>query len=387
MSGLLAASGNATVLWYLTRGTGVVALLLLTAGVVLGVMTSTRWQSGRVPRFLVSGLHRNVTLLALAFVVVHVVTTVADHFAPIGYKDAVLPFLSPYRPIWLGLGAVAFDLLLALIATSLLRARIGLRSWRAVHWLAYASWPVALLHSLGTGSDARAGWLAVLGVSCTGALVLAALWRVATAVEGPVPVRIGATLAAFTVPLGILVWASGGPLAKGWAARAGTPTSLLASARVAAARTAAVRSSGAASKPAAATALAPTLPSGSFDASFRGRLTQAPAGNGLVTVSIDGVASGGFSGRVHVALRGVPLAGGGVQMIDSSVGLLPSGASAWDAGRVVALEGQRIFADVQGAGGQRVRLQLALQIDPASGGVSGSIHGGRGGDEQGGPSE
>jgi ferric reductase like protein len=385
MSGLLAASGNAKVLWYLTRGTGVVALLLLTAGAVLGVMTSTRWQRSRVPRFLVSGLHRNVTLLALAFVVVHVVTTVADHFAPIGYRDAVLPYLSPYRPIWLGLGAVAFDLLLALIATSLLRARIGLRSWRAVHWLAYASWPVALVHSLGTGSDARAGWLAVLGVSCTGALLLAVLWRVAAASGGPVPVRVAATLAAFAVPLGILVWASGGPLAKGWAARAGTPTSLLASARVAAARTAAASSNSLFSPP--TTAPASTLPSGSFDSSFRGRLTQAPAGNGLVTVAIDGVASGGFTGRVHVALRGVPLADGGVQMIDSSVGLLPSGASAWDAGRVVALEGQRIFADVQGAGGQRVRIQLALQIDPASGSVNGSIQGGRGGDEQGGPSE
>jgi sulfoxide reductase heme-binding subunit YedZ len=384
MSSLLAASGNAKVLWYLTRGTGVVALLLLTAGVVLGVMVSTRWQSRGAPRFLVSGLHRNVTLLASAFVVVHVVTTVADHFAPIGYQDAVLPFLSPYRPIWLGLGAVAFDLVLALIATSLLRARMGLRSWRAVHWLAYASWPVALLHSLGTGSDARSGWLLVLGVCCTGAVVIAALWRIAAASEGPGPVRIGGTLAALAVPLGILVWASGGPLAKGWAARAGTPRSLLAS-TPAAARTDSVRSSGAASKP--SVAAPPTLPSGSFTASFRGRLTQAPADNGLVTVAIDGAASGGFSGRVHVALRGVPLAGGGVEMIDSSVGLLPNGASAWDAGRVVALEGQRISADVQGAGGQRVHIQLALRVDPASGRVSGSILGGRGSDERSGPSE
>jgi ferric reductase like protein len=385
MSSLLAATGNAKVLWYLTRGTGVVALLLLTAGVGLGVMVSTRWQSRGVPRFLVSGLHRNVTLLASAFVVVHVVTTVADHFAPIGYRDAVLPFLSPYRPIWLGLGAVAFDLVLALIATSLLRARMGLRSWRAVHWLAYASWPVALLHSLGTGSDARSGWLLVLGVCCTGAVAIAALWRIAAASEGPGPVRIGGALAALAVPLGILVWASGGPLAKGWAARAGTPRSLLASTPAAAARTGSVRSSGAASKP--SVAVAPTLPSGSFTARFSGRLTQAPADNGLVTVAIDGAASGGFSGRVHVALRGVPLAGGGVGMIDSSVGLLPNGASAWDAGRVVALEGQRISADVQGAGGQRVHIQLALRIDPASGRVSGSILGGRGSNEQSGPSE
>jgi Ferric reductase like transmembrane component len=383
MSGLLAASGNAKALWYLTRGTGVVALLLLTAGVVLGVMTSTRWQSRRMPRFLVSGLHRNVTLLALAFVLVHVVTTVADRFAPIGYKDAVLPFLSPYRPIWLGLGAVAFDLLLALVVTSLVRVRIGLRTWRAVHWLAYASWPVALLHSLGTGSDARSGWLAVVSVSCASALVLAVVWR-GVGAGGPAPARSGAVLAAFAVPLGLFFWASSGPLAKGWAARAGTPKSLLASARIAAARTAAASAGDRTGPP--TTATAPSLPNGSFDASFHGRLTQAPAGNGLVTIAIDGSANGGFSGRVHVALRGVPLAGGGVQMIDSSVGLLPSGAGAWFAGRVVALEGQRIFADVRAGGDRRVHVQLALEIDSASGSVSGSIHGGRaGGDAAGGP--
>jgi hypothetical protein len=386
MSVLLAASGNAKALWYLTRGTGTVALLLLTAGVVLGVLSSTRVQSRRMPRFLVSGLHRNVTLLALAFVAVHVVTTVADRFAPIGYKDALLPFLSPYRPIWLGLGAVAFDLLLALIATSLLRARIGLRSWRAVHWLAYASWPVALLHSLGTGSDARAGWLLMFGVMCTGAVVASVLWRVGAAERGSGPVRIGAAVAALVIPLGILAWARSGPLSTGWAARAGTPKALLASGRLAAARAAAA--SARATRPATtATAPAPTLPRGSFDASFRGRLEQAPAGAGLVTVTLDGVAHGGFDGRVHVALRGAPLDGGGVQMIDSRVGLLPNGASAWNAGRVVGLEGQRILAEVQGAGGRRVRVLLALQIDPTSGRVSGSIHGGRGGDELGGSSE
>ena len=67
--------------------------------------------------------------------------------------DVVVPFVGAYRPFWLGLGALALDLLAALIVTSLLRARIGLRAWRAVHWVAYACWPVALVHGLGTGSD------------------------------------------------------------------------------------------------------------------------------------------------------------------------------------------------------------------------------------------
>jgi hypothetical protein len=115
---------------------------------VLGVLTSTRWAAPRWPRFVVSGLHRNVTLLALAFVCVHVMTTILDGYAPIGLRDAVIPFVSRYRPLWLGFGALAFDLLLAIIATSAARARIGYRTWRIVHWLAYASWPVALVHAL-----------------------------------------------------------------------------------------------------------------------------------------------------------------------------------------------------------------------------------------------
>ena len=181
MIALLAAGGSPKVLWFLTRGTGVVSLLLLTGGVTLGVLTSVRWRTERVPRFVVAGLHRNLTLLALAFVCVHVVTTVADGFAPVGLRDAVIPFISPYRPVWLGLGAVAFDLLLALIVTSLLRARLGLRLWKGVHWLAYASWPVALVHAFGTGTDPRKSWFAALAIACVASVVGAILWRVTAA--------------------------------------------------------------------------------------------------------------------------------------------------------------------------------------------------------------
>src|SRR5205823_10929361 len=129
------------------------------------------------------------------FIAVHVVTTVADGFAPIGLLDAVVPFRSPYRPLWLGFGAVAFDLLLALIATSLLRARLGVRAWRAVHWLAYACWPLALVHSLGTGSDARAGWLEAIAAAAIAAVVAAVLWRAVRAAGAPAPVRVAAGLA------------------------------------------------------------------------------------------------------------------------------------------------------------------------------------------------
>lgn len=366
MSAALASAGNAKVLWFVTRGAGTVALLLLTTSVLLGVTTSTRWRSARWPRFVVNGLHRNVTLLALAFVGVHVVTTIADGFAPIGVVDTVLPLHSAYRPLWLGLGALAFDLLLALIVTSLLRARIGFKAWRAVHWLAYASWPVALMHALGTGSDVRTIWLQALGVLCTASVVAAVLWRVVSAREGTIAIRGAAVAAALAVPLAVFVWAVAGPLRGGWAARAGTPARLLASVRT----------------PASATTLravhttTPSLPRGSFGGSLRGHVSESQAENGYVTVTIDAAAHGGFTGRVHVAIRGVPLAEGGVRMVDSVVGLLPRGAPAWSAGHITALAGSRLMADVLSPEGRTVHVGLELKVGSTSSGVTGLLRGG-----------
>src|SRR6202035_5870732 len=136
-----------------------------------------RWQSSRWPRLLTAGLHRNLSLLSVAFVAVHVATTVIDGFAPIGWLDAVIPFRSPYRPLWLGLGAVSTDLLIATIATSLLRARLGYRTWRGGHRGAHACWPVALLHGMGTGTDIRLGWGTALNVACLVVVVGAVWWR------------------------------------------------------------------------------------------------------------------------------------------------------------------------------------------------------------------
>jgi sulfoxide reductase heme-binding subunit YedZ len=342
--------------WYLTRGTGVVALLLLTVGLVLGVMGPTAFRTSRLPRFAVSGLHRNVTLLALAFVVVHVLTTILDGYTPIGVRDVFLPFVASYRPFWLGLGAVAFDLLLALIVTSLLRNRLGLRAWRAVHWLAYASWPVALLHSLGTGSDARSAWLVLLASACTIAVVAAVLWRVATAARGGLVLRVGLGAATVALALGALVWFRAGPDRAGWAKRAGTPTALLASARTAS--TTAVTGS--------------ALPTAPFTAPLEGRFAQSgPDANGLVSVAVTGLTRGGVDGELHLDLWGQPLTGGGVSMTASRVRFGPTSAPSEYAGRIIALSGQRVVAALRDASGRPLALQLDLQNDPASGTVGG----------------
>lgn len=167
------------VLWYAGRASGVVALLLLTASVVLGIVGSLRVASPRWPRFAVAALHRNIALLTFAFVAVHVASSVVDTYAGIGWLDTVLPYGSAYEPLWLGVGAAANDLFLALVVTSLLRRHVSLGLWRAVHWMSYACWPLALLHSLNIGTDTDSGWLRVLALTCAGEVLVAVVARVA----------------------------------------------------------------------------------------------------------------------------------------------------------------------------------------------------------------
>ena len=163
--------------WYLTRGTGIVALILLTGSVALGIANVRRVRLPGAPRFVTLGIHRTASLLAVVFVAVHVLTAVADGYVPLTIVDAVVPFSSAYHPLWIGLGAISLDLLLAVVLTSLLRRRIGYRAWRLVHWTAYASWPIALLHSIGTGSDAGSLWMIALILVLVGVMIAAVLAR------------------------------------------------------------------------------------------------------------------------------------------------------------------------------------------------------------------
>jgi predicted ferric reductase len=162
-----------TALWYASRATGVVCLLLITAVVLLGILVTRQGRLPGLPRFAVTGLHRNLSLLAVLFLVIHVVTAILDPFVTIGWVATVVPLASPYRPVWIGLGAVALDLMAALVLTSLARARIGRRAWRAVHWLAYACWPLSLAHGLGSSGDLRSGPLLWLSAACATAVAAA----------------------------------------------------------------------------------------------------------------------------------------------------------------------------------------------------------------------
>jgi DMSO/TMAO reductase YedYZ heme-binding membrane subunit len=167
--------------WFASRATGVVALLLLTGVMVLGVLVNRQGRLPGLPKFAVTGLHRNLSLLAVAFTAIHVLTAVIDTFVSIPLTSAVIPFTSGYEGFWLGLGAIASDIMLALIITSLLRRHLSRGVWRAVHWLAYVSWPVAFLHSVYSSKDLQHGPLLVFAIFCALAVVAAVVWRLAAA--------------------------------------------------------------------------------------------------------------------------------------------------------------------------------------------------------------
>jgi DMSO/TMAO reductase YedYZ heme-binding membrane subunit len=361
VSAPLAAIGP-TAYWYLTRGTGAAALVLLTLSIVLGILGTQRWTpSARWPRFTVDMLHRSVSLLVLDLIVIHVITTVLDGFAPISLIDAVVPLHSAYRPLWLGFGALSFDLMLAVAATSLLRRRLGYRSWQAVHWLAYASWPVAVLHGLGSGSDTKQGWMLALTAACVVAVLTAILARIGNdAPEGGLLRPATFALAIFG-SLGIAIFTVTEPLQTGWAKKAGTPVKLLASK----APVAALRSTAPAPRGAPA-------PTSTFDATLNGNLTQKTVSGGVL-IDMNLNIGGGIAGELRIRLAGAPLQGGGISLAGSQVDLIAQSFPVALDGSVTSLQGQSILATVTDNRGNKLNLQADLNIDQGTGDVTGTL--------------
>jgi sulfoxide reductase heme-binding subunit YedZ len=181
----MSAKAIDTALWDLGRATGVVTLALLTIVVALGIVTRSGRPLPGLPRFAVSAVHRSASLLAVVFLVIHIVTLTLDPQSQLRWIDAVIPFGSHFRPLWIGLGALSLDLMVALVVTSLLRERIGRRVWRAIHWAAYALWPFAVLHTIGAGTDAGRTWMVCFLVACAAAFAVLLGWRFSTGFLDP----------------------------------------------------------------------------------------------------------------------------------------------------------------------------------------------------------
>jgi sulfoxide reductase heme-binding subunit YedZ len=355
---VLATISAPTVLWYLSRSTGLVLLGLLTATLVLGVAIRAGWAPRNWPRFVVADLHRNLSLLAVLLLALHVITAELDPFAPVGWLAVVVPFVSNYRPIWLGLGALSVDMTVAVIATSLLRSRLRLSTWRAVHWLAYLSWPVALLHSLGTGTDTRLSWAFDYELVCLALVVatmLVRLWQLPAARRWS---RAAGTMLVAASPLVVLTWAALGPLQPGWAKSAGTPTSLLASGS---------------STSGQGTTAPPATPSTSlsyFQAPFSGTLTDRSSG-ALETVVISGDVLGGMRGTLDVSLQGTAAGGGDISVTSGQCSYRPATIPGVFAGRLSTIQGGTLVMII--GSGSPVALDLEIQSQGGSGAVSGLV--------------
>jgi sulfoxide reductase heme-binding subunit YedZ len=352
---VLAASGPSP-LWYLSRGTGAVVLLLLTVSVVLGIVDQRHWRPPGWPRFVLDALHRNVSLLVLALLAVHIASSVIDSFAPIRLVDAFLPFVSAYRPVWLGLGALAFDMLLAVLITSALRRYLGHRIWRMVHWLAYVSWPVAVVHGLTTGTDGKAAWLLALTTTCAVAVLIATWARVIAANPEPTGQRTAALASLIVAPLMLAFWLPKGPLGHGWASRAGTPKDLLAGARTSSAAARSVK--GSLSVP--------------FVARLSGTAIRGRTASGLASDDLSMQFRGQAEGTADVLLEGEALPGGGIQMKAGRVTLGTNSNRALYRGSVVGLRGNRIVAGVTGPGNRSLRVDINVAIGQDSS-ISGTI--------------
>ena len=363
------AAAGPSAYWYLARGTGAVSLVLLTASVVLGVLGPARLAAPpRWPRFAIDQLHRDASLLVMAFLALHIITSVLDSFAPIALTDAVIPLAASYRPLWMGLGALSFDILIALVVTSLLRRRFGYKTWRTVHWLSYASWPVAVLHGLGTGSDTKVWWMLALTAACATAVLIAVWVRIDRAGSKLGGNRGAALAATIATPLGIAIFTLAGPLQPGWSARAGTPAKLLATATpAAAARPARVGTR----TPVAARAPKPATLHAPFSSSVSGTITQTPEPGGAI-IDMALRLSGGANGQLRVRIAGAPLGGGGLSMTGSQVVLAATGLPSVYQGRIVNLQGQQFLARVTGSG-STLNLRANLSIDPQSSAVTGTM--------------
>jgi DMSO/TMAO reductase YedYZ heme-binding membrane subunit len=351
------------VTWDTARAGGFAAYILLSLAVSVGLVLRNRWQTPKWPRLITNELHGYLSLLALVFIVVHVLAVLVDPFTHFGLAEVLVPLVSHYRPVWMGLGIVALYLLLAVWVSSRLRSRIGYGMWRRIHVLAYGVYVAATIHGLGTGSDTRSVWAPIVYASSVVVVGgLAARRLLVPAARGQ---RRRPALAAVGGGIVVLatVWAVAGPLAAHWGARAGGVTGRRSSVSTQRAQSLTTKLTRARS----GTVRTP------LRASFRGSMDVQPVdASGRLTIRIDGALRGGTRDHLEIYLQGVPLEEGGVAMERSRVRM--GAETALYHGEIVGLRGSQLVASLHSAR-QDIRLAIALDLSRADGSVSGTVLG------------
>lgn len=144
--------------WLAARSAGIVAYLALSAAVVLGLAMALRVAPPRA-RPAVRIAHERIAIVALAALGAHGLLLLLDPWLKPGLAGVLVPFATPYRPLFTGLGILAAYLAAALSLTYYARRRLGARRWREAHRLIPAAWALAAVHALGAGTDAGSLWL------------------------------------------------------------------------------------------------------------------------------------------------------------------------------------------------------------------------------------
>jgi len=163
--------------WYAARAAGILAYLLITGSVLLGLLLSGRARFKRWPAFAVTDVHRFAGLLAGVFVGIHVLALSLDSVMPISLPQLLIPGASHYRPFWVGLGTVALELLVAVAVTNRLKKRLGFARWKRWHYLTFVVWLAATAHGIGAGTDANEQWLRLVYVCSIGSVAGSLVWR------------------------------------------------------------------------------------------------------------------------------------------------------------------------------------------------------------------
>ena len=346
---LAAIGGNPKFLWYMTRATGIIAIVLLGMVVILGMVTATKAAPKGFAKFLVPDLHRRLSITAAAFLGVHIITALLDSFVHIGLVASIVPFVATYRPVWVGFGAIAFDLLLIVIATSVVRHRFSQGPWKKIHYLSWLVVTFALFHAIGTGSDARVGLVEVIYIVLVAVVALAAIFRTATDAQLRKLAKIGGSAVIVAVPVLALGWSLKGPLRTGWAS-ASSSFSLLPKVTT----TTAATSGSSAGGPLSNGFVWPV------NGGVRGTVSIANGSSGTSTVTLSGDVSG-TADVVTVRLVG-QVQQGSLVLQGSSVAIGTASAPNTYTGAVAQAGGSTLVLSLHGAQGS-VTGALAVSIN------------------------
>jgi methionine sulfoxide reductase heme-binding subunit len=178
LSDWLFATSSVQALWYVTRAAGLVAYLLFWLSTVWGLAVSSKIFDPVLQRFFTHDMHQFISLLAIGFIILHVVVLLADRYMPFSVAQILVPFIAPYRPVWVGLGVIGLYLTLLVSITFYIRQRIGYRTFHVIHLASFAAYILALVHGWMSGTDSTLGMTQAMYAVSALAVIFLLVYRI-----------------------------------------------------------------------------------------------------------------------------------------------------------------------------------------------------------------